>query len=217
MLEARDYSISELGKVLNTTGKQNIDRKLQRQCITFTSRGRGNRRVYTITEIPDSFKIYAITKLGIPAQSKFTNIRNLYFYLFCAEGFAEMPLVEMERILGNEGILMSRQTISKWINYLQHIDYITFSASEFKYYVIRRKPSGQKECVEIDKETYTNGWKLYFQCKEAKGSKAAYALMYNTIGGHPYKKAQIMENAFYQEEIEELIEVLNESFLENPM
>jgi len=37
--------------------------------------------------------------------------------------------------------------------------------------------------------------------------------MYNYIGGHPYKKAKMMQNAFYISEINQLIDIINESFI----
>lgn len=218
MLENKDYPIAELEELIKTTGKQNIDRKLQRLNIKFSSSGYANRRIYTITHIPDDpFKIYAVIKLGIPAQANFTKIRNLYYLLFCAEGFSEAPLIEMERLMEAEGIPMARQTITKWINYLQHIDYITLSSGEFKYYVIRKLLLGKREYKEIDAETYKKGWAIYHHYKYIEGSQMAYSRMYNSIGGHPYKKPLIIENAILQKEIDELIEVVNESILENPL
>lgn len=217
MLKNRAYSIAEMQELLKSEGKQNIDRKLQRYGIDFSVSGHGKSVVYTINHIPDPFKVYAIVKLGIPAQANFINIRNLYYFLLCAEGFAELPLIEMERIMADNGTPLPRQTITKWINYLEHIDYITFSTENMKYYVIRKTPTGKKEYREIDADTYKKGWAIYFNWRDKEGSGNAYARMFNTIGGHPYKKREIVENAVFQEEIDELIEVINESFLENPM
>ena len=218
MLAKKSYSIAEMEELLNTKGKQNIDRKLERYGIGFTSDGRGDTRIYTINSIPDDpFKVYAIIKLGIPAQSDFTKIRNLYYLLFCAEGFAEAPLIEMARIMEAEGVPMARQTITKWVDYLQHINYITFSADNIKYYVIRKNAVGKKEYKEVDADTYKKGWAIYHHWKWVEGSGKAYARMFNTIGGHPYKKPEIVENAVLQHDIDELIEVINESILENPM
>ena len=217
MLAKKDYSILEMEELLKTQGKQNIDRKLQRYGIDFTSDGRGSNRIYTINRIPDPFKVYAIVKLGIPAQANFTKIRNLYYLMFCGEGFAESPLIEMERIMEAEGVPMVRQTITKWVNYLQHIDYITFSPDKIHYYVISKTPMGQKEYQEVDAETYKKGWAIYFHYRPLEGSGNAYSRMYNIIGGHPYKKPEIIENAILQDDINELIEVINESFMENPM
>ena len=215
MLEKREYTITELEKIINSTGKQAVDRKLRSRGVQFTSTGRGKNRIYTITQIPDPFKMYAIVKLGIPAQADFTKIRNIYYYLLCGEGFAENPLIEMERILEADGNTVRRQTISKWINYLRKIDYITYSASDFTYYVIRKLSNGEKEYEEIDAGTYKKGWAIYHHWKSIEGSKSAYSRMYNTINGHPYKRAKIIENAIYLDEINELIDMINNSFLDN--
>ena len=216
MFEKRNYPLAEMEELLNTSGKQNIDRKLERYGIDFSSDGYGAARIYTIKHIPDPFKVYAIVKLGIPAQANFMKIRNLYYFLFCAEGFSDNPLIEMERIMEAEGIPMARQTITKWLNYLQHLDYITLSADNIKYYVIRKTSIG-REYNEVDAETYKKGWAIYHHWKMIEGSANAYCRMYNTIGGHPYKKPEIVENAILQNEINELIEVINESILENPI
>ena len=119
MLEIRDYSITELRELLGTTDKQGIDRKLTGYGVEFSSAGWADNRIYTITAIPDPFKMYAITKLGIPAQADFTKIRNLYFYFFCVDGFADWPMTEMEAILEEDGKRISPKTISKWLHYLE--------------------------------------------------------------------------------------------------
>lgn len=213
MLEVRDYSIAELRAELGTTDKQGIDRKLKGYGIKFYSSGRGNKRIYTIKSVPDPFRIYAITKLGIPAQADFTKIRNLYFYFFCVDGFADWPMVKMEAILEEDGKKISQKTISKWLKYLEKLDYILFSRSDFTYYVIN-KVNGESQYKEISKEKYLEGWHIYFDSKDEEGCGCAYIKMTNHIGGHPYKRAKFDENAFYLKDIEELIEVINESFLD---
>lgn len=213
MLEVRDYSIAELREMLRTKEKQGIDRKLKGYGVEFCSTGWGERRIYTIKSIPDPFRIYAITKLGVPPQADFTLIRNLYFYFFCVDRFAEMPLVEMESILEEDGMKASSKTISKWLNYLARLGYINFSRSDFTYYAIT-KENGIKYYKEISRELYLEGWHIYFDCRDEEGTYSAYVKMTHHIGGHPYKKAQFTENAFYLKDIEELIETINDSFLD---
>ena len=79
--------LSKTSKYLKTSGKQNIDRKLRRYGVGFSSNGRGCRLVYTIESLPDPFKMYGIVKLGIPAQANFMKIRNLYYFLFVPKVF----------------------------------------------------------------------------------------------------------------------------------
>ena len=58
MLANRDYPNAEMEELLRTKGKQNIDRKLGRYGIDFSSDGYGDSRIYTINRIPDDpFKV----------------------------------------------------------------------------------------------------------------------------------------------------------------
>lgn len=212
MLELKNYRIAELRELFGTKDKQGIDRKLQGYGVEFSSSGWADNRIYTIKSNPDPFKMYAITKLGIPAQADFTKIRNLFFYFFFVDGFAEWPYGEMEAIMKEDGVDVSPKTISKWLNYLQHLDYISFSRSEFVYYSIN-KVDNQKIYTEITKKLYLEGWHIYFDRKIEEGCESAYIKMRNHIGGHPYKKAKFDVNGLRSAEIAELMEIVNDSFL----
>lgn len=208
MLEVKKYGVAELSAILGSTGKQAIDRKLERYGIEYDSTGRGQSLVYDIKHIPDPFKVYCITKLGIPAQANFEKIRNLYYYFFCDEGFADLPLIEMAEYLEAEGVPQSRQCVTKWIEYLRHLDYIGFTNTDCKYYAIEKTPSKVKICHEISREEYCKAWAIYHQHKYEEGPAYAYALMYNTLGGHPYKKPIYYQNAIMYREIQELIDII---------
>lgn len=212
MLELRDYRITELRKLFGTKDKQGIDRKLNGYGVDYTSSGWADNRIYTIKSVPDPFKMYAITKLGIPAQADFTKIRNLYFYFFFVDGFAEWPVGEMEAIMEEDGVRVSSKTISKWLNYLHHLEYLNFSRSDFVYYSVN-KINGQKIYTEIPKELYLEGWHIYFDRKKIDGCGLAYFKMRHHVGGHPYKRPLFGMNALRSAEIEELMEVVNDSFL----
>lgn len=214
MLEIRDYSIAELRTILGTKDKQGIDRKLTGYGVEFTSAGWADNRIYSIKAIPDPFKMYAITQLGIPAQADFTKIRNLYFYFFCVDGFAEWPLVEMEAILEEDGQKISSKTISKWLKYLEYLDYVKFSQCDYTYYAIYKATNGTKLYKEISKDTYLEGWRIYFDSRDEEGCGCAYIKMTNHIGGHPYKRPSVDHNVAYTAEIAELIEVINASFMD---
>ena len=214
MLEVRDYSIAELRMVLGTQEKQGIDRKLTGYGVEFTSSGWADNRIYSITAIPDPFKMYAIIKLGIPAQADFTKIRNLYFYFFCVDGFADWPMTEMEAILEEDGKRISPKTISKWLHYLEHLDYVKFSQCEFTYYAIYKTSNGTQLYREISKEAYLEGWRIYFDSRDEEGCGSAYSKLRNHIGGHPYKRPSVDYNIAYTAEIAELIEVINASYMD---
>ena len=214
MLEIRDYSIAELRELFGTKDKHGIDRKLTGYGVEFTSSGWADNRIYTITAIPNPFKLYAITKLGIPAQADFTKIQNLYFYFFCVDGFADWPMTEMEAILEEDGKRISPKTISKWLHYLERLDYVKFSQCEFTYYAIYKATNGTQLYREISREKYLEGWRIYFDSRDEEGCESAYIKLRNHIGGHPYKRPSVDYNIAYTAEIAELIEVINASYMD---
>ena len=208
MLKVGKYPIGELKRLLGTADKQGIDRKLTRYGITFTSTGWADQREYTIHSIPDPFKLYCVLMLDIPAQSDFDKIRNLYYYFFCAEDFTTLPLIEMAKVMEAEGVPASRQFVSKWIAYLRHLDYINFTSAECEYYAISRDEQNNRVCKVISRADYISAWAIYFEWRGLEGCAAAYSRMYNTIGGHPYKKPIYQENALKYAEIQELIDII---------
>ena len=215
MLEIREYTKNELSAVLGTNTKQGIDRKLQRYGIRYVSTGRGQRLKYEILEVPDGFKLFCITEFGMSANVNFEKFKYFCYYLFCDETFADFPIVKMEEIMSEDGVHVSRQTISNWLEHLSRINCISFDRrGDCIYYAIIKVPSGEKIYKEIPRERYIKGWNIYWRNSNKMGSFAAYSKMYDYVGGHPYKHPIIMENAFYSEKIKKLIELMNESFLE---
>ena len=213
MIELRTYTKAEMAEILHTPTRQGITRKLDGYNISYICSGRGEDLKITITAIANPFKVFCITELGIPAQSDFPKLRNLFYYLFCCEGFAELPLIEMAERLKEDGKSVSRETIGKWLRYLEHIDYIAFDKADCTCYAISPAPDGKKLHREISKQQYNTGWKIYFESVPEEGTRSAYRRMYNYIGGHPYKKAKMMPNAFYIPQINQLIELINNSFI----
>jgi len=123
-------------------------------------------------------------------------------------------MVEMEAILEEDGKRVSPKTISKWLKYLEHLDYINFSQGDFTYYAIYKTANGTKLYKEISREKYLEGWRIYFESRDEEGCGSAYIKLRNHIGGHPYKRPAATHNAFYTAEIAELIEVINASFMD---
>lgn len=208
MLQLRSYAFSELKEVLGTKDKQATDRKLTRYGVEFSSTGWADNRKYTITHIPDPFRLYCVLVLGTPPQADFEKIRNLYYYFFCVEGFTDLPLIEMAKVMEKEGVPASRQFVSKWIEYLRHLDYINFTQSECEYYAISRDEQDNRICKSISRTDYLHAWAIYFEWRDIEGCGLAYARMYNTIGGHPYKKPLYQQNALMAAEIQELIDII---------
>ena len=208
MLQVRTYSFSELKEVLGTKDKQSTDRKLTRYGVEYASTGWADNREYTITHISDPFRMYCVLVLGTPPQADFEKIRNLYYYFFCVEGFTDLPLIEMAKVMEKEGVPASRQFVSKWIEYLRHLDYINFTQSECEYYAISRDEQDNRICKSISRTDYLHAWAIYFEWRDIEGCGLAYARMYNTIGGHPYKKPIYQQNALMAAEIQELIDII---------
>lgn len=208
MLQVRSYSFAELKEILGTKDKQATDRKLTRYGVEYYSTGWADNREYTITNIPDPFRLYCVLTLGIPPQADFQKIRNFYYYFFCVEGFTDLPLIEMAKVMDDEGVPASIQFISKWIEYLRHLDYINFTQSECEYYAISRDEANNRICKTISRKEYVDAWAIYFEWKPIEGCGTAYTRMYNTIGGHPYKKPIYQQNALMYEEIEYLIDLI---------
>ena len=215
MLEIRKYTKNELSAVLETNTKQGIDRKLQRYGVKFVSNGWGQTLMYEIQEVPDRFKLYCITEMGMSSLVNFEKFKCFCYYLFCDETFANFPIVEMEVIMSEDAVHVSRQTISNWLNRLSRIGYIHFDkTTECIYYAITKTPDGKKHYKEILQEVYCKGWNLYWSNKSKIGTNAAYTKMYDYVGGHPYKHPKIDQNIVCSEKIQKLIELVNESFLE---
>ena len=211
MIQIGTYSIRELKELLGTKDKQATDRKLTRLEITFTSTGRGNARMYHISAIQNPFKVYCVLKLHIHAQSDFPKIRNLYYYFFCVEGFQELPLIEMAKVMEREGVHNSRQFISRWISHLQTLNYIEFNNAECIYYAISRNENNEHIYTKITKEEYNKAWRSYFEDRDKEGCQSAYSRMYSMLGGHPYKRPEYHMNAIEMENINELIVAITDT------
>ena len=215
MLEIRKYTKNELSAVLGTNTKQGIDRKLERYEVEFVSNGWGQNLMYEIQEIKNPFKLYCITEIGMSASVNFEKFKYFCYYIFCDENFANFPIVEMEVIMSEDGIQVSRQTISNWLDRLKTVGYIHIDKkSECVYYAITKTPDGKKHYKEVEQERYCKGWNIYWSNKNKLGTNTAYKKMYDYVGGHPYKHPKITENAFCSEQIQKLVELVNESFLE---
>ena len=198
--------------IFNTDRLDSIKRSLERLGYEFTTNGkRGNNFRLTITKTPDAFKMFCINELGISAQSDFTILRNFFYYFFCDEEFQQLPVVEMERVMSREGKGTTRQTISKWIKFLESKDIIYINKDECIYYV-SFTIGDQAYVEEIEQKQYREAWRRYWNIRKAGGEWAqAYNAMCKVNGGTVFKKPLIEENAFYTSLTDDLISVLLDS------
>lgn len=219
MIEIKQYSKQEIAEILGTIDTQGINRKLQRYNVDFETTGWGNHCIYTIKAINEPFKVFSITEMGISANADFRKLKYIFLYLLNDDEFATLPMVEMQNILNSKGIYISRQTISKWIDYLNSIDYIHRDRYDFHYYAVSKTENNQKQYRVITKEEYCTAWKIYWEQKEIdqlegnETTETAYADMYQYLDGHPCKVPVIIMNAIYLKKINQMIEIINDEFL----
>lgn len=138
-LTLRDYPLGVLRNILGTSDKQGTDRKLEKYGYGFTSTGRGNTRVYTITSLPDAFhrfRSYCVFNLGFSPNDDFVKVRDFLYLLLGDEDFNWLPDEAKEvytRLIG-KGI--SRQTIAKYTRQLEKTGFVdtmlVISPSRFK-------------------------------------------------------------------------------------
>ena len=214
MLELRTYTKDEIIGVLGTKDREGIKRKLDGYGVEYTIEGWGNYTL-TITAINDPFRLFCITTLGIPAQADFQKLKILFYYLFCCPEFATQPYEVMASKLKEEGEAdpPSSKTIGKWVAYLGTIDFVAFDRDDCVYYAIQKRKDGARVCEEIKKEVYCAGWHIYWEYKPKEGTDAAYFRMFNYVGGHPCRRPKMKNNAIYQDEIEQLINILEDEYV----
>ena len=214
MLELRTYTKNEITGILDTTDRQGVKRKLDGYGVEYTIDGWGNYTL-TITAINDPFRLFCITTLGIPAQADFDKLKTLYYHLFCCPEFATQPYEVMASKLKEEGEAdpPSNKTIGKWVAYLGTIDFVAFDRDDCVYYAIQEGQDGMRNCVEISKETYCAGWRIYWEYKTKEGTDLAYYRMYNYVGGHPCRRPKMKANGIYNKEIEQLIDILEDEYV----
>lgn len=205
MLEIKTYTKAEIETILNTRGKQNVTRKLDRYEVEYETCGRRNYEVI-IRNIRNPFKLYCIMDMGIPAQTDFTKFRDFLYYFFCDEEFPLLPDEKKSVRMNEYGTPVSRQTISKWINRLSDRGWIGISA-EFNYYF-----SYKGEIIHTDQETYCKAWREYWGIvHQNKSSSDGINIMIYNYGGIARKHPLPKQNAFCIDEIKYVTDLVVES------
>lgn len=211
MIELKTYTYEELSEILHTKNNQGIKRKLTNYGVIYTCTGRGKNVEFQIQQIQNPFKLFCILELGIPAQSDFRLLRNFFFYFFGDENFSKLPINEMEARMHADNKYISRQTIAKWINYLQKHNFFSLDEFECIYYK-SAYINGTHKLEEIPKETYRKGWAQYWNMRNRGFSaSAAFATMYETLGGKPVKVKIPQFNGIYTNTINTLFQLASDS------
>lgn len=202
MLELRTYTSEELSQILNSTGNQAMERKMESWGITFTSdNGRGRNKNYTITDIKSPFKVYCITELGIDPRTDFYKLRNCFYYFLNDPEFREAPDEMKSAIAKKNHRNISRQTITKYIQKLSKNEFVLLDSRDYNYYFAYGK---FREYT--DEKTYKKAWQLYWDTKEeikeiGEELNPMDRVIYK-YGGVPRKQAKPEFNVFYLNEIQ---------------
>lgn len=207
MIELREYSRFEMAAILKTNNKQNMTRKLERWGITYTTKGRGSKLKFTITDIADPFKVYCITELGLPAGTDFRLFRDFCYYFFNDEEFMAMPDEVKEHRLDANSKHISRQTIANYTAKLAERNLITRHSGEYIYYFAYRNTQRI-----TDREEYLEAWHDYWKDIDAGCfSIEAICHMRAKYGGVARKQEKPLVNAIYLNEISTICDLIQES------
>ena len=200
-LEPGTYSITELGKIINSNGKQAIDRKLRSWEVSYSSTGRGAAREYTIEELRNPFKIFCITELGIDVHTDFNKIRDVYYFLLNDPEVPFWPAEKLSALLDSMDRSVSRQSIRKYIEKLIVNNYAGIDYQNFKYYFAYKD-----NYIETTRERYSQAWRKYWILKKEEGMDSGYAIwdMICCYGGVARKHEGIAFNGIYISQIDYL-------------
>ena len=212
ILELRPYTQKELAHLLHTADNQGIKRKLDNYKISYTAAGRGSKATFCIQEIPDAFKVLCIIELDIPAQSDFNLLRNFFYYFFNDDNFRVLPVAEMADRMTSEGKSISRQTIEKWLKFLEGKNLISRTNTEYTYYK-SKIVNNERILTEITKEEHADAWQKYWKdINDGNSQRQAFHKMYSSIDGKPFRVPVPENNAIYTDLIASLSELAADSF-----
>ena len=204
MIEERVYNLGEIENIIKTTGKQATERKLRSWGIDYKCNGRGKSVVFDIRKIPVEvkFKVFCITELGVDSRIDFDKLRTFYYYYFGDKYFRDTTDTARAELMKADGYQITPQTIANYIKHLEKINFV--SMVDYNYYSCT---SGNLP-KEISYEDYEKAWKQYHVDKIEKGKDVAYQIMIKELGGKPVRVKKRAENAFVQDVITELVDII---------
>ena len=208
MLELREYNREELFGLVGSNTKESADRKLTRWGIEFTTSGRADTLKYSIINISDPFKVYAITELRCGANTDFQKLRFFYYYYFNDEEFRNLPDEVKEYRLDDKGTThISRQTMASYTRRLEERNFISRNSGEYYYYFAFKH---QQRIVDI--KEYNTAWREYWTDKESGcDSLSAICNMIQKHGGVARKQGVPAINALTYAELEYMLDLIQES------
>lgn len=210
MLECKAYPAPEMWQMLGVKDNQGAQRKLSRYCVRFFVNGWGKNASFNITAIDDPFKVYCILEMGFDANCDFKKLRNYLFFLLGEGEYCWLPDEPMEKYMRSKGFYLSRQTITKYREHLERLNYI--HGGDFIYYRVYRDDRDRQCYQQVEKEEYNKAWRVYWDMRnDGADSELAFACMYSAFGGVPRKQAKPIKNAFHLKELNYLLDLVSTS------
>lgn len=210
LLECKAYPAPEMWQMLGVKDNQGAQRKLSRYGVRFFVNGWGKNASFNITAINDPFKVYCILEMGFDANCDFKKLRNYLFFLLGEDEYCWLPDEPMEKHMRSKGFYLSRQTITKYREHLERLNYI--HGGDFIYYRVYRDDRDRQCYQQVEKEEYNKAWRVYWDMRnDGADSELAFACMYSAFGGVPRKQAKPIKNAFHLKELNYLLDLVSTS------
>ena len=210
LLECKAYPAPEMWQMLGVKDNQGAQRKLSRYGVRFFVNGWGKNASFNITAIDDPFKVYCILEMGFDANCDFKKLRNYLFFLLGEDEYCWLPDEPMEKYMRSKGFYLSRQTITKYREHLERLNYI--HGGDFIYYRVYRDDRDRQCYQQVEKEEYNKAWRVYWDMRnDGADSELAFACMYSAFGGVPRKQAKPIKNAFHLKELNYLLDLVSTS------
>lgn len=210
LLECKAYPAPEMWQMLGVKDNQGAQRKLSRYGVRFFVNGWGKNASFNITAIDDPFKVYCILEMGFDANCDFKKLRNYLFFLLGEDEYCWLPDEPMEKYMRSKGFYLSRQTITKYREHLERLNYI--HGGDFIYYRVYRDDRDRQCYQQVEKEEYNKVWRVYWDMRnDGADSELAFACMYSAFGGVPRKQAKPIKNAFHLKELNYLLDLVSTS------
>ena len=201
------YAKPTLSALFGNKDKEGLERKMTRYGIAFSSTGWAEKRLYTIHNIVDPFKLFAILELGFDANTDFAKLRNFYYYFFEDEVFMAMPDEVKEVRMRAMKQDVSRQTIATYTRRLETNNLINRYTKNYIYYFANKDK--QRLC---DHAEYVEAWHNYWDDIESGlNSFDAIANMRTDHGGVARKQPIPEVNGIYNAKIEEMLSLIQQS------
>lgn len=206
MLECRTYTYAELSELFQTRDNQGIKRRLERWGVQYETKGRGAGTTFDIQRIDNPFEMYCMLDLGFSPNTDFQKLTLFLYYLFNDDGFTGLPCEMMEATINADDLILSRQTIERYLRRLDDNNLLLRASGEYHYYFAKKG-----NLIETTQEEYRQAWMEYWQAKnDGRPTQDAICEMCWKYGGVAKKQAIILLNGIYGKELDKLNEMVCE-------